>query len=173
MRLFHTTKTFCAGSGGQLLIEAMIALGIIVIGLLGLLNLLSNSLGLNKVIADQYAASYLAAEGIEVMKSIIDIEQKESGEFGVLLNGSYELTYLSLLPTFVDPDHARFLKFDPTTKHYSYEGSEETPFKRVITIRRGENDNNEIIVESVVEWTTRGNITSRIRLEDHFFNWRG
>jgi len=57
---------------GQILVEVMVALAMVVIGLLGLLNLLSSSIGMNKVIADQYIASYLASEGIEIIKNIVD-----------------------------------------------------------------------------------------------------
>ncbi len=57
---------------GQSLIETVVALSVLVVGLLGIVVLLNNSLGLNRVTADNYTATYLAAEGIEVIKNLID-----------------------------------------------------------------------------------------------------
>ena len=56
---------------GQILIESVVAMSLIVIGLLGILTLLSNSIAFNRNVANKLTATYLA-EGIEVMKSIAD-----------------------------------------------------------------------------------------------------
>ena len=37
-----------------------------------MLSLLSNSIALNRVVNDQFIANYLAMEGIEVVKNIVD-----------------------------------------------------------------------------------------------------
>ena len=80
-------------SDGQVLVELMVAISVMVIGLLGIFTLLSQSLGLNRVAADQYIAANLAAEGVEVAKNILDhnvIERnpwneglERDGEFGL------------------------------------------------------------------------------------------
>ncbi len=57
---------------GQSIIEALVALSILTVGLMGVLTLLSRSLLLQRETADTAKASYLASEGIEVVKSIID-----------------------------------------------------------------------------------------------------
>jgi hypothetical protein len=57
---------------GQTIIEALVALSILTIGLIGVLTLLSHSLYLQRVTADQVKGTYLAAEGIEIAKSLID-----------------------------------------------------------------------------------------------------
>ncbi|MBI2506531.1 MAG: hypothetical protein HYW00_00070, partial [Candidatus Colwellbacteria bacterium] len=44
----------------------MIAMSVMSVGLLSVFAVLSQSLGLNRVVAEQYIASNLAAEGIEV-----------------------------------------------------------------------------------------------------------
>src|SRR3989344_3592233 len=57
---------------GQMMIEALVALSIILVGLLGIFALVSRSISLNAVASSQYVAANLAAEGIEVVKNVID-----------------------------------------------------------------------------------------------------
>ena len=57
---------------GNLLIESIVAISVIVISFLGILSLLSRSLGINKDVSYKFIATYLAAEGIEITKSLID-----------------------------------------------------------------------------------------------------
>ena len=89
---------------GQILIEAIIALSALTIGFLGILALLSSSLSLNRVISDNYTATYLAAEGIEVVKNAIDRNYiLQAGGSLVpwnnnLSEGTYEVEYDSLAP---------------------------------------------------------------------------
>lgn len=65
-------KNLNNSSRAQLLIEALVALGILTSSFLGILGLISQSISLNRAIADQYTASYLAAEGIEIVKNVVD-----------------------------------------------------------------------------------------------------
>ena len=57
---------------GQMMVEAIIALSLINISLLGVFVLLSNSIGTNREVADKYVAINLASEGIEIVKNIVD-----------------------------------------------------------------------------------------------------
>src|SRR3989344_7355701 len=57
---------------GQALVEVMVAVSILTVGFLGIVGLLSRALALNRVVADNYTATYLAAEGIEITKNIVD-----------------------------------------------------------------------------------------------------
>lgn len=85
------------GRGGYLLIEAIVALGILAIGLAGILTLFSNAIGYSRSVSDSYAANYLAAEGIEVVKDMVDANaiQKCSQWWSGLSAGSYEVSYYS------------------------------------------------------------------------------
>lgn len=156
---------------GQLLIEAMVAIGITVIGLIGVFSLLSQTFSLNKVASDQYIATNLAAEGIEVVKNIIDsnIIKKEPWNKGID-NGSFEVQYDST--KLIDSASDKPLKFNSGTGVYSYDaGGSATPFRRQITINtlRG---GDEIQVNSKVTWKGRNASDFEVNLEDHFFNWR-
>ncbi|OGG43374.1 hypothetical protein A3G50_02380 [Candidatus Jorgensenbacteria bacterium RIFCSPLOWO2_12_FULL_42_11] len=154
-------------SAGQLLIESGIAISILIVALLGILGLLSRSLGLNNVVSSQYIASNLASEGIEVMKNLIDsnIVQLRPWNEGID-SGFYEVAFDSLA---INQDQGRFLLLDSTGNNYNYQTGQPTFFKRVIEVENIGAD--EIKVNSRVNWQIKGGSYS-VNLEDHFFNWR-
>lgn len=159
--------------GGQVLVELMVAVSVMVIGLLGIFTLLSQTLGLNRVAADQYIAANLAAEGVEVVKNILDhnvIERNPWNE-GLEQDGDFGVEYSSVV---LDANLAdENLKFDKDSGRYNYTSGDDTNFTRVITINNlSENEVNEIQVNSRVEWRSRGGTSFNINLEDHFYNWR-
>jgi type II secretory pathway pseudopilin PulG len=150
---------------GQLLIESLVAISVLIIGFLGIFGLLSRSLSLNNVISSQYIASNLAAEGIEVVKNLIDANfiQNLPWNSGIT-DGSYGVSFNS---TSLNDLQDQFLNLTPNNL-YSYEAGQPTPYKRDIVIV---NKGDEIQVNSIVTWQIRGGSYS-ITLEDHFFNWR-
>jgi Tfp pilus assembly protein PilV len=158
------------GEGGELLVELMVAMSVMVIGLLGVFAVLAQSLSVNRSAADQYVAAGLAAEGIEVVKNILDsnfIQGKPWNE-GLNLNGDFGVQYNS---TALDQSLARqFLKFDPASGKYSYDSGTPTRFIRTISISNL--SANEIRVNSQVEWTDKSGQKMKLNLEDHFFNWK-
>ncbi len=153
---------------GYLIIESMISISIVVVGLLGILAVSSRSISLNRVISDQFIANYLAAEGIEIVKNLIDanIIQRKPWNQG-FSNGSFEVDYKSLN---LEPNQNRKILFDASNNFYSYQNGNPTNFIRTINIQMVSAD--EIKVNSIVKLTTRGGGQFEINLEDHFFNWR-
>ena len=147
----------------------MIAMSVMSIGFLAVFAVLSQTLGMNKITANQYAAAYLAAEGIEIVKNISDSNVVRGdvwnvglakGRFGIQYNGE------SLNPDWANQP----LNFNPDTGIYSYDvGGTPTNFVRTITIN---NINpNEIRVNSEVRWRDRGGVELSINLEDRLFDW--
>jgi len=154
---------------GYVLIEAMVAITIAVVGLLGIFSLLSRSLSLNRVVADRFVASYLAAEGIEIVKNLIDNNILAGKPWNAgLSSGTYEADY-------ADTDLAavsdRFIYINNETGAYGYAELVPTPFKRTIAITNSA-DGEHITVGSRVAWVTRGGGKFDIYLEDHLFHWR-
>lgn len=155
---------------GQLLIESLIGISLIVVGLLGVFSLLSQSLGLRRVTSERYVATYLAAEGIEVVKSIIDTNYLNPGmpwNQGVNSSGDYEVAYNS---TSLQPFQNRTLYYHPESGLYDYNIGNDTSFKRKISIVPVSSE--EVWVNSKINWITRGGGEFSIDLEDHFFDWR-
>lgn len=164
---------FLNSTKSQIMVETMVALAMVVIGMLGMLGLLSSSIGINRMISDQHIATYLASEGIEVVKNIIDINTINGDPFnnGVSkCNLGCKFSYGSTSGISVGLDD--HIKFDSSTGIYSYYSGEETPFTRVVFVKTSDPNPNELIVTSNVKWKTRGNIDEEVVLEDHFINWR-
>lgn len=170
------------GRAGQTLIEAMIAIGLLTIGFLGIVALINRSIGLNRVVSDSYVATYLAAEGIEVTKNLIDANYLQGRPFftgfsscvtspctrdtGTAWEVAADTDWDAHPPR---PDTDRTLYYDPATQEYSYASfGEVTPFVRSIELRAS---GTSIQVNSIVRWRTRGGGESMINLEDHFYNW--
>src|SRR3989344_4010636 len=114
-------------SKGQTLVELMIAMSVMSIGLLGILAVLSQSLGLNRVAADQYVAANLAAEGIEVVKNIADSNILKDRPWNRGLNGKGGVEHNS---DALNRDWAnQNLKFDSATGFYNYSAGAATNFE--------------------------------------------
>ena len=168
--LNKNSRNACAerSRSGQMMVEAMVSITIVVVGLLGIFSLTSRSLSLNQVITSQYVASNLSAEGIEVVKNILDknVIQRRPWNEGVG-PGDYEVDYSSVsLSGFSN----RTLNFDPGSGFYSYAAGNTTTYMRKISIDQISPD--ELHVRSIVDWTTRDNAAFQIITEDYFFNWR-
>jgi len=174
------------------MIESLVGITIATVALLGVLTLLSQSIGANKDVTSEFIATYLAAEGIEITKNIIDTNCARGGGGGRVWNtgvrqGSYEFEYdttansggqLPGLRIDIDPSgkSSSPLYYDSVSGLYSYDPSgTPTSFKRTIQIRvdpSGLGTNVELGIVSVVEWALRGGDTEEVVMEDHFFNWR-
>ena len=156
---------------GQLIIEAIIAITIIVVGLLAAFSLFSESQGLYRVVADRYVGSNLAAEGIELVKNLIDTNyiQQLAWNSGMAA-GDYRIDYddAALTASGGNPP----LKYDSSGNLYSYDSGSDTRFARLIQISYPGGSGNEMKVNSTVTWNTRAGGSFSVNLEDHFFNWR-
>ena len=162
-------------SSGQVLIEAIVAISIGVVGLLGFLQLLTQAVSINKDVGQKFVATYLAAEGIEIVKSLVDENYTASTPtaWGTgLRDGSYEVAYNS---TALDSDlgarSTAVLNYDFISGLYSYGAGNPTLFVRTIELINIGTPDNELKVVSIVQWTARGEV-KEVMLEDHFFDWR-
>ncbi len=157
---------------GQLLIEAMVAVSLMLVGLLGIFGVLSRSLGLSRVAADQFVAVNLASEGIEIAKNILDknfLAVGASWNAGFFDGEEYYVDYRSEGLGDCTTDELYF------TGQGFYEcnpvGNTKSKFKRVLEVAI-KADGNMVAVKSTVNWTARGGLNSDVTVEDHFYNWR-
>jgi len=167
----------------------MVAISVFVIGVLGFVSLLSNSLSLNREVADKFTANYLAAEGIELTKNLIDANILGSASgFNAWNDGfagdfsrpqtCFEIDYTNdrndvrpISPCNINTTANEYLRFS-STNGYTYSSGNFTPFKRLIRITRGSGrwGQDYIKVDSIVTWQGRGGSSNEIKLEDYFFN---
>ncbi len=153
---------------GQAIIEALVSLSALTVGFLGIFALLSQSFSLNRTVSNNYIANYLATEGIEVVKNVIDNNTINSRAWDSgLTDGTFEVDYSSLS---LSANQNRLLGFDPTAHLYSYSGSSPTPFRRTVTLT--DLSGTQLKVVSQVNWVDRGGGTFQVTLEDHFYHWR-
>ncbi|MCR4261078.1 MAG: hypothetical protein NUV96_01995 [Candidatus Colwellbacteria bacterium] len=167
---------------GQLLVEAMVAVSLMLVGLMGIFGVLSRSLGLSRVAGDQFVAASLASEGIEIAKNAFDsdVGGVKAWNFGFnpgCYYGDYKSSSLSELDQ--DdcgeydnaPEEVR-LYFDEGSGLYDHDAS-GAPSKFFRTIRvEGVAGIEMVKVISEVFWIERGGSTSYVAVEDHFYNWR-
>lgn len=162
---------------GSLMIESMVAISITLISLLGVFALLSQSIALNKNASQKFVATYLAAEGIEIVRSMVDANYAASQPWNKDIGSgitpvNYEVVYNSTVSDWNNlgsNESTAFLNFDPATGIYSYGIGQPTPFVRTVAVTNVSGD--EIRVVSTVNWSERGAAQS-VYLEDHFLNWR-
>lgn len=158
---------------GQSVIEMIIALAMLTFSFMGIAALLSQAFFLNRTATQQTIGSYLAAEGIELTKNIIDNDVYGNEEWGTCCRvGNYIVDYtdtsLQAAPS-GGPGNSQPLKFDPQSETYQYETGNATDFQRIIKITVS--NAQEIDVESIVTWDNTLPNPQTIILEDHFYDW--
>jgi len=170
---------------GFTLVEALVAISILIIGILSAFILVSRSLYTFPFIQDRLTASFLVQEGIELVRNIRDSNfiKKAKGENiswdsnlspkcytiePVIGSSSNNIRLNDINETNCECKNSTPLKFDDSRNFYNYQDGEETNFKRVIQIEKI--SENEIKVTSTVCFKTK-NIDFTVSAEDHLFNW--
>ncbi len=160
------------------MVEAMIAISLLLIGFLGTITLINRSVGLTRVVADSYVGTYLAAEGVEVVKSMIDANYIADRPF---FNGfssctgsgcNWELEYNSTWETNAPVSATgRILYYDSRGTYVYSTGGMPTSFVRTVNVQLLGATARQLKVTSRVEWRTRGGGLSAVSLEDSFYDW--
>lgn len=158
---------------GQSIVEAIISIGLLTGGFLGIFTLLSRSFFLSRITADELTATYLASEGVEIVKNLIDHDIYKPGGAGwgsCCSPGFYRVDYNSKnLTNYPNPVSSPvYLNFDPTNHTFDYSGPKNSNFNRWIEVSWP--NANEIMVVVRVAWAT-GITSQNLSLEDHFYNW--
>ena len=151
---------------GLTLLETVVAVGLIIVGFVAALSLITTSLFYVSNIYDRLTAANLTAEGIEVVRNIRDnnLLQNRAWNSG-LTDGDYQVAYDSMVLSSYD-GYPLLLDSDGP---YNYASGAVTPYVRKISITNISAD--EIKVVSIVSWQRRG-ITYGSSAEDHLFNWK-
>jgi len=155
---------------GFSIIEVLVAIGVILVSFTGALNLINKSLAFHDLAYSRLTASYLAQEGIEVVRNIRDNNfiANRSWNDG-LTEGDYQVQYNDLaLKNFTGEP----LNFNTITGIYNYEPVSQTnmPTRYIRKIFIEKISDDHIRVQSIVSWKNRGG-DFQIIVEDHFYNW--
>jgi len=152
---------------GFTLVESMIAVGLIVTGVMGILTLISRSLGFSGLAYNRLVAANLAQEGVEVVRNMRDTNwlNQQTWDNG-LSDGTYQVTYASqTLQGYADQP----LLLDENTGLFNYETGKEMLYKRKIELTHM--SRNELRVRVTISWIGRGGGKFDTVIEDHLFNW--
>ncbi len=152
---------------GFTLIEALVALTVLSIGLIGAYSAATSSLFLATSIRNSMIASGLAQEGIEVVRAIRDANWFQDNPFDQGLgSGDYLVTWdATTLTPFSDTP----IKID-ANGIYQYAGGANTLFKRKVSIVNSANGRDLSVVSEVI-WRERQRDRS-VRAELRLFNWK-
>jgi prepilin-type N-terminal cleavage/methylation domain-containing protein len=160
------------------LIEVIISIFIILVGILGVFFATQSIISYITLSNSKLTASYLAQEGIELVRNMRDNNWLEVGspswDTGLTnCSAGCEIDYNDSNFTAYS---GNFLKIESVSGLYGYEAGAQTKFKRKIEIipvdnvpADGINDILEITVS--IEWSERGGNYS-IEAKEKLYNWR-
>lgn len=178
---------------GFTLIETIAAIFIITVGVFGVSNLIQQVISFTAVSSSRLTATYLAQEGIEIVRNIRDTNWLQSRDPAKnspwndgLADGIWEADYTTQtfdenfpVPTDFEKcntlDHyncqpygGNFLKIDNGFYKYS-SGGTPAPFKRKITVTNTGLDILEVSVS--VSWEERGR-NHEVSAKENIYNWK-
>ena len=164
------------------LVEALVALSILIVGIISGFILVTKALYDVTIIQDRLTASFLAQEGLELVRQIRDTnylktlgDTPTAWDNGLQPNFPIEdyLIYVQSGNVFLSPWQDKTLFYHPSSGLYNYDDSGDalpTVFKRKMNITHVSAD--EIRVQAIMDWQSKNiQFTSGIIAEDHLFNW--
>lgn len=156
---------------GFTLLEVLVAVAILAIGIGALVALVAASLASIPISKQKFIATYLAQEGIEVVRNIRDSNWVNGYPWDAGLGiGDWGVQYDSIV---LNSSYDDFLQLD-LSGFYNYDFGSQTIFKRKITITSnadGDSNTEDLGIQSKVTWRIKGKNYS-ILLEEILYNWK-
>ena len=163
-------------SKGFTVLEVITAIFILTVGVGAALSLMNQTLATGSVVEQTLIASYLAQEGIEIVRNIRDttwLEKRNNpslawDEYLQINAAGWEADYDSQT---LNPYSDTSLNIESATGFYGYGPADpqaQTKFKRKITIEKPQTDEIKVNVEII--WQERGRTHSFTVLE-YITNW--
>ncbi len=162
-------KKISKAEDGSLMIESIIATSLIVIGILGIMSLLARSASLSHYTSHSLQATYLAAEGMEVIKNILDTDVAMNAPWGssVPSDGTYCVYFNT--ETLTPCAGSGGVVYDATSGFYQQPlYLQPSFFQRIVQITGSGGAFN---VSSTVSWYENG-VQKSVTLDDAFQGWR-
>jgi type IV pilus modification protein PilV len=158
-------------SKGFTLIEVLAAMFILVMGVLGVFGLISRTVTFNSSVNSQLVASYLAQEGLELVRNIRDanflkIHKGAGGEWNDGLTGCSSGCGADYNDTALGGFQSTPLKLN--NGFYTYDAGTDTIFTREIVIDSATADILKVAVD--VSWQDKEN-TRTVRGATELYNW--
>lgn len=154
---------------GDMLIETLVGLSIVLIAITGIVSLISRAFSLNADTSNRFIAANLSTEGLELMKYYL------VSDWNKVTSGVYEVNYkcdvfsptcVNNLGTDLSLRSTKVLNVDANGM-YSYDAGTPTPFTRSVVVNWSGQSSE---VASVVSWTFKGD-KKEIQLSEKLFRW--
>lgn len=155
---------------GFTLLETMIAVAVITVAMVAVTQLSQRALLYNRIASSKHTASYLAQEGLEIVRNIRDtnwLEQRDNPQVPWdegLGAGDWEADFNDASLTAYQ---GRLLKVD--SGFYNYDTGQDTKFQRKITLQKPGADTLQVSVQVI--WQESGAPYSA-SLQGLLYNWR-
>lgn len=171
-------NNFLKKEDGSLFAESMIAISLALVGLLGIISLLTVSIRHTNDSHARFVASFLAIEGVEVVKNIIDGYAAAGLSWNNVLSnvsqGTYKVQYDS---DGLVLDDGQYLNFNRADGIYHYGAGEETVYRRTVKVEHEESnwgtENTTFIkVTSKVTWRILDRPEMSAEAISTFYEWR-
>ena len=155
--------------GGNILIETIVGLSIVLIAMTGIISLVTRAFSLNSDVSARFVAANLATEGIELTKYYL------GANWDAVTPGVYEFTYTCdtfsplcaiNLGTDLSIRSTRPLTVDANGM-YSYDAGTPTQYLRSVVI---DWSGGSVEVASIVSWKFKGE-KNEIQFSNKFFRW--
>ncbi len=161
---------------GFAMAELIIAISVLSFGVVLVYGSFYNISTVTYSIAPRFTASYLAQEGLDIVRNIRDNNFINARTWSVGIVGSpcdtgCQMDYKTQTSSQFAPynDNA-FLGLN-SDGFYSYDvGATPTVFRRKVTITPVTGTNDTLHVESLVTWTYKGQLLS-FKIDDYLYNW--
>lgn len=149
------------------LIEALVAIFLLTVGVAGSFALMQRVTSFTSTYSSQFIASYLAQEGIEIIRNIRDTNylERRSWDTGIGANTDFRLDYRSQV--FPDATCGNYLQHNGN--FYICSTDPANKFQRQITVSVPAADKMTVSVE--VSWTERG-LQQKVVAQTELYNWR-
>jgi len=158
---------------GFSLIEVITAVFILTVGVGGAFSLIYQTLSAVYTVRSELTASFLAQEGVEIVKNLRDnawLESRAATSTSWLVNlseagGSYEVDYST---TYLSrADNSTYMKVDDNG-FYNYVSGTQTNFTRSVTLSNVSTTTVQVVV--AVNWETGGKDHS-LEITESITNW--
>jgi hypothetical protein len=151
---------------GLSLLDVVVAIFIIIVGLVGILSLINHSLGSSSRGKNEIVASFLAQEGIEMIRLMRSANADWADWYNSVNDGNYRVQYSdNYLMSYSDVP----LKVDPNNGLHNYNAGSDSIFHRRINLVKISSD--EIKVISEIKWFYKGQWYYLV-VEDRLWKWQ-
>lgn len=176
---------YCQNQKGFTVLETIVALGIVMVGLLGVASLSRQNIAAQGSNKNFFLASVLAQEAVELVRNQRDnnwragaSDWQTGGNAGAntdilqdLDNYNYGIQYDGdIRETINNIDDARLYLDSGGNYVYDSTGNTETPFYRLVTIDSANSDSDHIEFNVVVKWNEQSR-SSEYRVDARLYNW--